>query len=418
MKVTNSLRALLVGATLAAVAGFVPGTPAFAQAKQAQPSAKLQKMLHDAQEDIKNKKWSEAIAKLREAEGTAGKTPADQHIINEFLGFVYVKTGNYAEAAKAWEAELDDGFTPQADIAQKTKELAVISYQLKNYDKAIDFGNRAIKGGFADDQTKTLVAQSYYLKGDYKNTQKFVEANIVDPQIKAGQTPSQESLMLIYSACQKLQDEECTTRVMEKLVTYHPTSDSWAQLLYSVRKETSSNETDLLQTYRLMSDTNVLKEPGDYTEMAELLLDGGSPGEAQHVLEKAIAQNVFTDQRTKERSQRLLDGAKKRAASDQAVLPKLAQEADAAPTGDKNIAIGRAYLGYGQYDKAVEQLQKGLSKGNLKNEADARLTLGIAELKAGRKDDAVKTFHSVKGDPALEKLANLWTLHARQATAA
>jgi len=414
MKVTNSLRALLVGATLAAVAGFVPGTPAYAQAKQAQPSAKLQKILHDASEDLKAHKFSEAIAKLREAEGMSGKTPADQHIINDFLGFAYVKTNNYAEAAKAWEAELDDGFTPQADIAQKTRELAVISYQLKNYDKAIDFGNRAIKGGFADDQIRTLVAQSYYLKGDYKNTQKF-QAAIIESQIKAGQTPSNESLMLLYSACQKLQDEECTNRTMEKLVTYHPTSDAWAQLLYNVRKETSANETNLLQTYRLMSDADVLKEPGDYTEMAELLLDGGSPGEAQRVLEKAIANNVFTDQRTKERSQRLLENAKKRAASDQALLPKLEQEANASPTGDKNIAVGRAFLGYGQYDKAVEQLQKGLSKGGLKNEADARLTLGIAELRAGRKDDAVKTFHSVKGDPALEKLANLWTLRARQA---
>jgi len=414
MKVTNSLRALLVGATLAAVAGLVPGTPAFAQAKQAQPSTKLQKILHDAQEDLKAHKFSEAIAKLREAEGMSGKTPADQHIINDFLSFAYIKTGNYAEAAKAMEAELDDGFTPQNDIAQKTKELATISYQLKNYDKAIDFGNRAIRGGFADEQIRTLVAQSYYLKGDYKSTQKFEEAQ-VDAQIKAGQTPSNESLMLIYSACQKLQDEECTNRMMERLVTYHPTSDSWAQLLYNVRKQTSANETNLLQTYRLMSDTEVLKEPGDFTEMAELLLDGGSPGEAQHVLEKAIAANVFTDQRTKERSQRLLDNAKKRAASDQALLPKLEQEANASPTGDKNIAVGRAFLGYGQYDKAVEQLQKGLSKGSLKNEADARLTLGIAELRAGRRDEAVKTFHSVKGDPALEKLANLWTLRARQA---
>jgi hypothetical protein len=27
----------------------------------------------------------------------------------------------------------------------------------------------------------------------------------------------------------------------------------------------------------------------------------------------------------------------------------------------------------------------------------------------------VKSFHAVKGDPALERLANLWTLHAKQA---
>jgi hypothetical protein len=41
--------------------------------------------------------------------------------------------------------------------------------------------------------------------------------------------------------------------------------------------------------------------------------------------------------------------------------------------------------------------------------------LGIAEFKAGKKDDAVKAFQAVKGDPTLERLANLWSLHAKQA---
>jgi len=149
--------------------------------------------------------------------------------------------------------------------------------------------------------------------------------------------------------------------------------------------------------------------------MAELALDAGSPGDAQSVLEKAQAKGVFTDQRSKDRAQRLLDSAKKRATADQAGLPKFEKEADAAATGEKNFATGRAYLGYGQYDKAADQLSKAVSKGGVKNEADARLTLGIAQLKAGHKDDAMKTFKTVKGDPALERLANLWGLHAKQA---
>ncbi len=405
--------AVILGAAVAVAGVLVPAAPAFAQQKQTN-SPKLAAPLKAAQEDIKAKKYSEAIAKLKEAEGISGKTPYDQHLINDMLSFCYIKTQNYGEAARSMEAELDDGFTPQADVPQKIKALAEINYQLKNYEKAIDFGNRAIKGGFADDAIRTIVGQSYYLKGDWKNTIKY-EEGIADAAIRAGQSPSNETLMLIYSACTKMQDEACQTRAMEKVVTYYPKPESWAQLLYALRKETSNNEGDLFQTYRLMLDTDVLKDPSDYTEMAELALDGGSPGEAQHVLEKAMSKNVFTDQRSKDRSQRLLDSAKKRATTDQATLAKLEKEADGAATGDKNVAVGRAYLGYGQYDKAVEQLSKGLTKGSVKNEADVRLTLGIAQLKAGHKDDAVKTFKSVKGDPALERLANLWTLHARQA---
>src|SRR6516164_2671611 len=399
--------ALILGAAVAASAVLVPSTSASAaEEKGPKNSPALAKPLKEANDALKAKNYSDAITKLKAAEGVAGKTPGDQYIIDEMLSFAYIKTQNYTEAAKVMEAKLASGLTPQAEQPTLVKQLATINYQIKNYDKAVDFGNRAIKGGYADDQIKTIVGQSYYLKGDWKNTLKF-EDDIVNTQIKNGQTPTNESLALVYSACTKLQDEACQTRAVEKMVTYYPKPDTWAQLLYGIRKDTSGNGADLFQTYRLMRDTDVLKEPSDYTEMAELALDAGSPGDAQNVLQKAQEKNVFTDQRSKKRAQ-----------ADQAGLPKLEKEADAASSGDKNIAVGRAYLGYGQYDKAVDQLSKGLGKSGVKNEADARLTLGIAQLKAGHKDDAIKTFKAVKGEPALERLANLWNLHAKQANAA
>jgi Tfp pilus assembly protein PilF len=111
----------------------------------------------------------------------------------------------------------------------------------------------------------------------------------------------------------------------------------------------------------------------------------------------------------------LLESAKKAAQQDQATLPKVEADANSSSTGDKNIGVGIAYLGYQQYDKALDQLNKGVTKGGVKNDAEAHLLLGIAQLKSGKKDDAVKSFKAVKGDPNLERLAELWTLHAKQA---
>jgi tetratricopeptide (TPR) repeat protein len=414
MKVTTTpVRPLLLGAALVAAASLGAPAPAGAAEGKQTVSAKLAKPLKEAQDDIKSKKYDEAIAKLKEASGAAGKTPYDQHIINEMMGFAYYKTKNYTEAEKAWEAEVDDGFTADSDKQEKIRALATLSYQDKNYDKAIEFGQRAIKGGFANEDVRTIVGQAYYLKGDWKNTLKFEEA-IADNQIKGGETPKSETLQLILSACVKLNDTGCETRALEHLVAYYPKPDYWAQLLYTLRQQTSGSEADLLQTYRLMSEVDVLKSGDDYTEMAQLALDAGSPGEAQHILEKAFAKNVFTDQRTKERNQRLLEKAKQAAKNDQASLPRQEKEADAAANGQKNYAVGLAYLGYDQFDKAADELSKGLSKGGVKDQAQAQLLLGIAQLKAGHKDDAVKSFHAVKGDPSLERLASLWSLHAKQ----
>jgi TolA-binding protein len=215
----------------------------------------------------------------------------------------------------------------------------------------------------------------------------------------------------------KLDDGDCTGKALERLVEYYPKPEYWKQLLYTIAQTKAANQSDraTLQLYRLMAEVDVLQRPEDYTEMAQLAIEEGSPGEAEHVLEKAFDKGVFTDQRSKDLNQRLLASAKKAAAADQATLAKSEQDAKSSPTGEKAVGVGFAYLGYQQYDKAADMLAAGLSKGGVKSEPAARLLLGISQFKSGHKDEAIKTFHEVKGDPTLERLANLWSLHVKQA---
>ena len=143
------------------------------------------------------------------------------------------------------EAEIDDGMTPAGEVPQKIKALAEIHYQLKNYDKSIEFGNRAIKGGFADEGIKTIVGQSYYLKGDYKSAQKY-EDNLVDQEIKAGETPKERAAdAACYSACRKPTTTPARRRRSRSMVTYYPKPESWTQLLFNVRRQVSGNEANL-----------------------------------------------------------------------------------------------------------------------------------------------------------------------------
>jgi tetratricopeptide (TPR) repeat protein len=411
---SKTLAVLILASGLGgALIGASPALAADAPPAKQTNTPKVGKMLKDVQEDIKNKKYADAITKLKEADGTAGKNAYDQHVINQMFGYCYVRTNDSAGAVKAFEAELDDGFLSPTEQQATVKALAVSEYTLKNYDKAVEYGQRAIKGGFADNDIKVVIGQSYYLKGDWKNTKNF-EEGLVDPIIKGGGTPTKEQLSLILSACVKLDDNACQTKTLEKLVTYYPEADYWQHLLFGLMKDTASSDANTLEVYRLMSEVDVLNSGDQYTEFAQLALDAGSPGEAQRVLQRGMDKNVFTDQRSKEKNQRLLDKAKQAASSDQASLDKTAREADAAPTGAKNAGMGLAYFSYGQYDKAVDELQKAITKGSLRNAPDTQLLLGIAQLKAGHKDEAVTAFKAVKGDPVLERLATLWALHAHQ----
>ena len=114
MLVTLALTAVIVGA-----AGFVPARPAAAaddKDKKNVVSKDLAKPLKGAQDDLTNKKYDDAVAKLKEAENNPKKTPYDEHVINQLAGVAYARMNNYPEAEKAFEAQVNDGFTDPSDM--------------------------------------------------------------------------------------------------------------------------------------------------------------------------------------------------------------------------------------------------------------------------------------------------------------
>jgi len=409
MKKVNSLTALFMSAVFVLGAGIA--VPATAQGKPTN-SKVAAKPLKAAKDSLDAKRYQDAIVKLKEVQALSGKNAYDDFLINEMLSYAYVRTNQYAEAVKVLEPMLDSEFVPRADVPKRVRQLVQLNYQLKNYDKVIALGDRATRGGYADDEMLTWIGQAYYLKGDYKGSARFVEA-YVNSQLKAGKKPKEQTLILVQSACTKTEDGACLQRTYEHLVTYYPKAQYWQNLVDAMYHQQSGADANLLQVYRLAAAVDVLKKPSDFTEYAQLALDAGSAGEAKSVLEKGFEKKVFIEKRDVDRNNRLLETARKQVAADQAALAQKASEAAAGKAGDKDVSVGLAYLGYQQYDKAVEAINRGLTKPGIRNPADAKLLLGIAELRAGRKDEARKTFRQVKGDPTLERLANLWSLHSQ-----
>jgi hypothetical protein len=105
----------------------------------------------------------------------------------------------------------------------------MVNYQLKNYDKAIELGTRALRSASPNPQVPTLVAQAYYLKGDWGGTERF-EEDLVSRQIASGGTPDKLSLELWTSACSKLRDDGCKRQALEKLVVYYPSPETQREL--------------------------------------------------------------------------------------------------------------------------------------------------------------------------------------------
>lgn len=399
-----------VTAVALGVMAGVASEPAAAQEKQSVSKA-VAKTLQSAQEATKKNNWRECLTKAREAEAAAGKTPYDNFAVSELLGFCAIRLNDFQTAARALETGLSSGFLAQDQVPSRVRALSQVNYQIKNYPKAIEFGNRAIKGGFADADIYTLVAQAYYIQGDYKTTKSFV-GDWVDDTVKRGQKPREGALQLLLSSCIKLDDSACQTASLERLVAHYPKDEYWQNLMRSLFRSGGSDAI-MLNIYRLAAEVNAMRRPEDYTEMAQLAIEQGLPGEAQAVLEKAFAAKVFTDQRDIDRNTRVLNAAKTQAAQDRATLAADEKAAAAAKTGEADVRVGMAYLSYGMIPQAVTAIQRGIGKGGLKNPAEAQLALGIAQLRAGNKPEALKAFKAVQGEPTLARLGNLWALRVQ-----
>lgn len=179
-------------------------------------SAALAAPIRTAQDALRATKYADAIAKLKEAEANPQKTAYDEHIINELASVAYVRTNNYPEAARVLEAQLNDGLLEQAEVPARIKAVAQINYRIKNYEEAIQYGTEAIANGFADDEMYTLVAQAYYLNGQYDAVRDFLGKRIERLQTQEQGVPK-SYFQLVLSSCIRLHDSGCVTAYSRRL---------------------------------------------------------------------------------------------------------------------------------------------------------------------------------------------------------
>ncbi|MGH8189560.1 MAG: tetratricopeptide repeat protein, partial [Steroidobacteraceae bacterium] len=178
-----------------------------------------------------------------------------------------------------------------------------------------------------------------------------------------------------------------------------------------LRTATSLPEPVELGYRRLMFDLGLLKDSQDFEDLALSAVDAGAPAEAIRMLEWGFENGIFSGP-DEARFKRLLVHAKEQAARNKARLAELVQAAQRATTGRPSVALGRAYLGSGQYDDAATMLQRGLQKGQLSDPDEARVELGIAYLKDDQPERARETFAAVAAGSQWHDLADLWSLRA------
>jgi hypothetical protein len=407
------------------------GPPAFAQKKPRkgaeeapavptgpQATKPFVKPLTEAQEQINQGKFEEALATLEQADALPDKTPGDQYYIDNLKATTLLQLKRLPEAAAVYERVLASGLLP-ADQATRTLQLVARLYSVQpQWEKTADFGAQYLEAsGGTDREMLELVAIANYQAGRADKCEKALRyGNEAVKAAAAEQAKPAEGVLQVLQRCYAAADDATnTTRLSLDLVRNYPDKRAyWGSAASMLKRAATKSDLQTLNVYRLILELDLMDSAQEYIQMAQLARDAGFPGEAESVMRKGLADaEMFKAASQKAAGQQLLADAQRLATEDRKELPRLETEAKAAKGGDADVTLGEVFLSYDQEDKAVEALRRGIGKGGLKNPAEADLLLGKALFRQGDSSAAAASFAKVSsGD--LAQLAQLWSLLATE----
>jgi len=413
MKFKN-LTAVALG-TAAFLFGVAPNGEfgfASAQAQTESVRPEVGRLLRDASGLIKSGKFKDALAKVRDAEAIGNRTASENYSIEGMRIAAASGAGDADSMVRAFEAMKATGRLGQAAQLNMIESIAGTYLRSKDNVKALNWAQRYFREGGNSATMKQVLTNAQYLSGDMSSIIRET-LNEVTADEKAGRTPAADKLNLLLNAASRAKDTSAESFALEKLLTYYPKKEYWADVLGRVQQKKSFSDRFALDVYRLKLATGNMRDANDYMEMSQLAAQAGNPDEGKLVVDKGLAAGVLGQGAEGARHKRLLDLMVKKSAEAKLALPAAQASASSAKDGNALVTLGLGYAFRGDAAKGVQVIEQGIEKGSLKRPEDAKLYLGLAQSMAGDPSKAQATWRSVKGTDGAADLARLWVVQAR-----
>ena len=165
----------------------VVGSAAYAADDENKVSPEMAKPLQAAQTALKEKKYGEAMAKLKEADAIAKKSPHEQGLIEQMRLSAAVGADEPGLAAKAYDYLSQNGGLQGQLKAVYAQAIAGSYMKAKDLGAAATWYSRYFQAGGTDLATRTALAQAYFFNNDFANAQKATQ-QAIEAYSAAGQT--------------------------------------------------------------------------------------------------------------------------------------------------------------------------------------------------------------------------------------
>ena len=351
----------------------------------------------------------------------------DRSVMWNAWAFVYFSDGKYDQAMDAYYNLINE---PEVTIGLRVGallSLAQLHLVQENYKEGIElilqWMNEVEK---VTAQSYSLLGQAYYQTGDFRKSLSSMETAVTMAE-EEGYKP-RENWYVIMAACigelkKEIGEKESLLRqidIYEILVNLYPKKQYFIQLGGSYGQ--LGREKDYMITLKAAHQKDFLNKESEYLALTQLLLLNQNPYWAAQVFvsgqkkmitivdEKTEEEKIVPVIKDTEKNLKLLADAWRMAQEIDKAIPVLEKAANMSKDGESFVLLGNLYLSEDRVEKAVEAINKGLEKGNVKKLSQVYLTLGQAYFELEKFEDAKKNFRIAARDKdkKIKQQANNW----------
>ena len=324
------------------------------------------------------------------------------------------KAGDRALQLKGMEMMLNSGKLSPEDFARYNFVAYQIANAMQDYPKSRAYLRRAIDNNFSTETIATAdleitMAESYFSAGEYAEGLSYLKQAIEARKAQGQPVDAQwyrRGITVAYN-------NQVVPQVYDLVVAWiadYPAKDNWRDGINLTRNLNNYEGPEILDLLRLSKKVGVMTEKSDYIYYIEAADPRRLPKEVKDLIDEAYAKGAVSKDDIYVADS--LTTASSRIKTDQAELPVLEKDANAASAGLRTVfAAGDAFLSYGEYAKAAGFYEKSLAMGGV--ERNTALTrLGIAQIGLG--DYAAAQATLAKVDGARMPIAKLWSAYAAE----
>lgn len=425
MFLSNRMPALVLTAVAVALLGSLPQAALAAKKQEAEQPAdtrefskEFRKNAGPVQKDVEEQKWPEVLAGVEKLEALPDLTTDDHKVILSWKLAAQQALGDKEGLMKTLEAFLEGGYATPEQIGPMNQQLAAWYNGQKDLPKTV-VHYRAFIDATPDATSEELATMGrlYLQAGNDQEGVDWLSKAIAAAQA-AGEKPNEVWYQLMDRSFVELNQDEKRLQNLEGLVSYYPKADYYSRILAIYAQDSKDDRTVMLNAYRLAFTDVGLATVGEYLGYADQALVAGSPGEALRALERGMKDGVVPSVGT---NQQTVQEARTAVARDKKDLPGDAASAAKNPKGEVDVKVGLGFYSQGDWNKAVEAIQRGLAKGGVKRVDDANMLLGASLVQLGKYAEARAAFAAAAAastDVYMKHIAGLWNAMADRRAAA